>query len=110
MKYRRDRVESAQVDRRRGMNLRTEMRPKRGQNKARPRPPTTISPTWRGASMTAPLPQCDRSHQSRNLGLIKGGLCVYAKPRKSAPLYPPGLVQSGLEARAELRPRHDLPP
>eukprot|EP00965_Chrysotila_dentata_P139906 4625344-Pleurochrysis_carterae.AAC.1 len=65
------------------------MRPNRGQNQARPRLLTTILPTRRGTSTTAPLPRCDRSLQSRSLRANWDGTYVYARLPKSAPHYPP---------------------
>eukprot|EP00965_Chrysotila_dentata_P063627 2108449-Pleurochrysis_carterae.AAC.1 len=65
------------------------MRPNRGQNQARPRLPMMILPTRRGTSVTAPLPRCNRSLQSRGLWASCYGTYVYAKLPKSASHYPP---------------------
>eukprot|EP00965_Chrysotila_dentata_P101372 3346472-Pleurochrysis_carterae.AAC.1 len=67
MKHRKNRVEPAQVNRRRGMNLRTEMRPNRGLNQVRLRLPMATLSTRRGISTALMLPRCDRSLQLRIL-------------------------------------------
>eukprot|EP00965_Chrysotila_dentata_P156119 5157931-Pleurochrysis_carterae.AAC.1 len=83
MKHRKDRVESAQVNRRRGLDLRTETRPNRGQNQAKPMLPMTTLSTRR-RNLTAIPPQgCDMYLPPRVSRPIRDGTCVYAESLKS---------------------------
>eukprot|EP00965_Chrysotila_dentata_P029595 983799-Pleurochrysis_carterae.AAC.1 len=76
------------------MDLRTEMRPNRGQNQVRLRLPMVTLSTRRGISTVLMLPRCDRSLQLRNLRSSRDGAYVYARLPKLAVRYPPRLETS----------------